>query len=485
MWSDRPDAAALRGLVERLRAILPEPRAGARAVSEALDWRRDAAEVAAGLWHAHGFSWLDQPRARLFANPLATLEVSDRKATVHGPGGTVRVEAGGFDLLEAALAAWGGPADGLLCGYLGYELGMELEDVPRPSRRSGDLPDLYLALYDWRLEHEGGAWRFHGTDAWRTIRAGDVEAQLRRRVSEDEEVEGGPVSSSPGADGFRDAVGRGVERIHRGELFQVNLCRRLESTLDASGIWPLYERWRAINPASHGALLRVDASKAVLSVSPESFLSAESGHVRSCPIKGTRPRGRSAEEDRALAKELQECEKDRAELAMIVDVTRNDLGRVCRAGSVVVTKHAELMTIPTLHHTYSEVSGVLREECGPAELLRASFPPASITGAPKIHAMQVAAEEEGWRRGPAMGAIGWISMAGDLDLSVAIRTAAASNGRIAYLAGCGITADSAPQAELEESEAKAAAFERALRGDGARVNAADDKKRSSARQALP
>lgn len=484
MWSDRLDAAALGRLVEQLRGILPAPRAGAQSITETLDWRRDAAEVAEGLRHERGFGWLDQPRACLFANPLATLEVSDREATVQGPGGTVHVEAGGFDLLEAALAAWGGPADALLCGYLGYELGMELEGVPRPHRRAGDLPDLHLALYDWRLEHEAGEWRFQGTDAWREIGARDIEGKLKRRPLDDEEAEGGAVSSSPGAEGFREAVGRAVERIRQGELFQVNLCRRLESSLEASGIWPLYQRWRAINPASHGALLHLSPRKAVLSVSPELYLSVEAGRVRSCPIKGTRPRGRSVEEDRALATELQECEKDRAELAMIVDVTRNDLGRVCRAGSVVVTKHAELMTIPTLHHTYSEVSGVLREGCGPADLLRASFPPASITGAPKIRAMEVAAEEEGWRRGAAMGAIGWISMAGDLELSVAIRTAAASNGRIAYLAGCGITADSAPQAELEESEAKAAAFQRALRGDRARVNVADDKKRSSAPQAV-
>src|SRR5581483_351199 len=168
--------------------------------------------------------------------------------------------------------------------------------------------------------------------------------------------------------------------------------------LAPSHVWPFYRRLRAINPASHGALIRVGPDSAVVSASPELFVAVDGGRVRSCPIKGTRPRGRSPEEDRALAQELQESAKDRAELAMIVDVTRNDLGRVCRTGSVKVEKHAELMTIPTLHHTYSEVTGVLRDQCGPVDLLRASFPPASITGAPKIRAMQVAAEEEGYRR---------------------------------------------------------------------------------------
>ena len=147
---------------------------------------------------------------------------------------------------------------------------------------------------------------------------------------------------------------------------------------------------------------------------------------------------------------------------MIVDVARNDLGRVCTTGSVEVVQHAGLMTLPTLHHTVSTVRGRLRADpsqtADPVSLLRAAFPPASITGAPKIQAMVVAASEEERRRGPAMGAIGWLSLGGDLELSVAIRTAAAAGGRIAYHAGCGITADSDPELELEEAAVKARAF---------------------------
>jgi len=470
MWSDRPDASSLRELVDRLRQVLPAPRPDARSETRRLNWRCDPADVAEALWPRPGFLWLDQPRSRLFANPLASLEVRDRRAMVRGPGGVVHVDAWGFDLLEAALQAWGGPADGRLCGYFGYELGAQLEDVALPQRSPRDVPDLYLALYDWRLEHEAGAWRFHRTDAWRTVRADEIEALAQIAPSKAEEsVEPSAISSSPSSAGFRNAVARAVERIRNGELFQVNLCRRLETPLAPSHVWPFYRRLRAINPASHGALIRVGPDSAVVSASPELFVAVDGGRVRSCPIKGTRPRGRSPEEDRALAQELQESAKDRAELAMIVDVTRNDLGRVCRTGSVKVEKHAELMTIPTLHHTYSEVTGVLRDQCGPVDLLRASFPPASITGAPKIRAMQVAAEEEGYRRGPAMGAIGWISLAGDLELSVAIRTATATDGRVSYLAGCGITAESVPDEELAESEAKTAAFRRALQGSPARV----------------
>ena len=463
MWSDPLASSSRQALVERLRRVLPAPNKDARPKTTELAWSLGAAEVATALWHRPDFIWLDQPsETRIAVDPVARITVRNGSAIVRGLRGTVRLKARGFDVLEAALEAWGGPTGAELCGYLGYELGSELEDVTRPELREGDPPDLHLALYDWRLENSANGWRFHGTDAWRPTSTGAIEGLLRKRRKAPVKELGGDVSSVPSGEGYCQSVARTVERIYNGELFQVNLCRRLETPLAASQIFPLYLRLRAISPASQGALIRTGARSAVLSVSPELFLSVRGGHVRSCPIKGTRPRGQTVEEDRALAAALSASEKDRAELAMIVDVTRNDLGRVCTAGSVGVVRHAELMSLPTVHHTYSEVTGHLRPECGPADLLRACFPPASITGAPKIRAMQVAVLEEGYRRGPAMGSIGWISMNGDLELSVAIRTAIASRGRVWYLAGCGITAESVPEEELAESEAKALAFLRAL-----------------------
>jgi len=322
-----------------------------------------------------------------------------------------------------------------------------------------------LRLYDWWLELGPRGWRFHGTEAWRDVGPKRAETLLRRRrpVYRQQRAQGS-ISKTPSDQDFCGAVARTVERIGRGELFQVNLCRRLEAALPASSIWPLYLRLRAISPASQGAVMRTGSESAVLSVSPELFVRVRRGRVHSCPIKGTRPRGCNPEQDRALRSALAGSEKDQAELAMIVDVTRNDLGRVCAAGSVEVTRHAELMPLPTVQHTYSEVSGRLRAGCGPADLLRACFPPASITGAPKIRAMELAALEEGYRRGPAMGSIGWISLDGDMEWSVAIRTAVAAEGRIWYLAGCGITAKSVPEEELAESDVKAAAFLEALSG---------------------
>jgi para-aminobenzoate synthetase component 1 len=475
VWSDRPSEKRRERLAGRLRAILPAPRPGSRGSKTPLrvagpkppnPW-----QVAGELRERPGFAWLDGggdgDGHRLYAQPLATLAVRGGRASVSGPGGSARFAAGGFDLLDAAFAAWGG-SGATLAGYLGYELAGEVESLPPPPEDDLGLPDLHLALYDAALRWDGKGWTLDATDAWRAHPAIEAEQILdaaRRRTGPEPSTgrlaEDG-VISRPNRGGFEAAVTRVVERIATGEIFQMNLCRRLEAELPAARLWPLYQRLRAASPAEHGAFLDLGKDRAVLSISPERFLSVRGIEVESRPIKGTRPRGASPREDRALARELLESEKDRAELTMIVDVARNDLGRVCETGSVEVVQHAALMTLPTLHHTVSTVRGRLRPGTGPADLLRASFPPASITGAPKIQAMAVIAAEEERRRGPAMGALGWISLNGDLDLAVAIRTAVATRGKVAYHAGCGIVADSDPELEFAESAAKARAFLTAL-----------------------
>jgi para-aminobenzoate synthetase component 1 len=416
-------------------------------------------------------AWLDGgPGAhRLYARPIATLTVRKGRAKVEGPRGQVSFRAGGFDLLEAAFAAWGGTAGASLVGYFGYELAGELEPLPPPPPDDLGLPDLHLQLFSSCLLWDGRLWTLEATDAWSAVPpVVEIEQLLersRRQPARDlsrGRLATGPVVSRPGHAGFKAGVERIREHIARGDIFQANLCRRLEAPFPAEAGWPLYQRFRAASPADHGAFFNLGGGRMLLSVSPELYLSVRGDRVETRPIKGTRPRGANPREDRALARELMESEKDRAELTMIVDVARNDLGRVCDAGSVQVPAHAELATLPTLHHTVSTVQGRLLPDRGPADLLRASFPPASITGAPKIRAMSILAGEEEVRRGPAMGAFGWISLAGDLELSVAIRTAVCAKGRIAYHAGCGIVADSDPELELEESAVKARAFLTAL-----------------------
>jgi para-aminobenzoate synthetase component 1 len=452
MWSSRPPDAEQRSIVEQLRRVPPS----ARAVGEAGHPHRNP-----------GFVWLDGAASghRLFTSPVAELTVRNGRATVTSAGGESTFPARGFDLLEAALKCWSG-SGAVLAGYFGYELGTEQESLPAPECGADDAPDLYLGLFDRGLVRGPDGWRVWSTDAWRKMDESALPIEraeaLLSEAGERGPLSPGPLSSLPDRVDFKAAVARTVARIYDGELFQTNLCRRLDAPLDQALAWPLFLRMRSLSPADHGAYLALPGGRAVASVSPELFLKVRGGRVESRPIKGTRPRGETPDQDRRLALELQQSEKDRAELAMIVDVVRNDLGRVCAPGSVSVPRHAELVTLPTVHHTVSTVTGHLRANAGPADLLRAAFPPASISGAPKIRAMEVAIEEECQRRGPCMGSIGWISMDGDLELSVAIRTAVISNGRVSYHAGGGITAGSDPENELEETDHKARAFVRAL-----------------------
>jgi para-aminobenzoate synthetase component I len=477
MWSDRSSWQLRERLARRLQAVVPPLRPESRGSKTPLrvpgpQGPPSPEQVAEELRERPGLSWLDGASGghRVYSQPLATLTARGGRSTVSGPLGRCTFAASGFELLEAAFAAWRWTG-ATLVGYLGYELGGELESLPPPPEDDLGLPDLHLSLYDAALRWDGRSWTLDATDAWRdwpALEAEELLAAARRRSAP--EIPKSPfarsgVISRPSRGGFEAAVTRTRERIASGEIFQMNLCRRLEAKISSARLWPLYHRLRAASPAAWGAFLDLGKGRAVLSISPELFLSVREGEVESRPIKGTRPRGDNPRQDRALARELLESEKDRAELTMIVDVVRNDLGRVCATGSVEVTGHAELMTLPTLHHTVSTVRGRLRPDAGAADLLRAAFPPASITGAPKIQAMAAIASEEERRRGPAMGALGWISLNGDLELAVAIRTAAASpasRGRIAYHAGCGIVADSDPELEFAESAAKARAFLTAL-----------------------
>ena len=265
------------------------------------------------------------------------------------------------------------------------------------------------------------------------------------------------------ADGvFLDGVRRILEYLRAGDAYQVNLARRLSASCEPAGgdRVALAAALRARAPAPHAALIvSADGTGCLLGNSPERFLAlAPDGRVTTCPIKGTRPRHSDPAADRAAAEALASSPKDRAEHVMIVDLERNDLGRVCRTGSVEVAELLRLVSLPTVHHLESTVRGVLRPDVGLAALLEATFPGGSITGAPKRRAMQIINELEPARRGPYTGATGWLGAGGDMDLAVAIRTAAIRAGRLSLSVGGGIVADSNPDDELAETEVKARAF---------------------------
>jgi para-aminobenzoate synthetase component 1 len=260
---------------------------------------------------------------------------------------------------------------------------------------------------------------------------------------------------------YEAGVSRIREHIAAGDLYQANLTRRLETPFDGDP-WDLYRRLRTGDPSLFSAYLDLGPSqltgrpRALLSASPEPFLSVDAaGLVKTDPIKGTRPRGRDAASDRALARELLQSEKDRAENVMIVDVLRNDLGRVCRPGTVRVPRLCRLERTAAVQHLVSTVTGVLAEGRDAFDLLSAAFPGGSITGAPKIRAMEILETLEPVRRGPYTGTIGWIGPDGAMQTSIVIRTFVADGTRLTLHVGGGITWKSDPAAEWDETVAKA------------------------------
>jgi para-aminobenzoate synthetase component 1 len=260
---------------------------------------------------------------------------------------------------------------------------------------------------------------------------------------------------------YEAVVRRVREYIAAGDVYQVNIAQRFRTSFTGSPL-ALYRRLRARNPAPFGVYF--DFGGTVLSISPERFLRLEPATriAEARPIKGTRPRGASPDRDSALARELLASAKDRAENVMIVDLLRNDLGKVCRTGSISVANLFALETHPTVHHLVSTVTGVLREDADAFDLLRAAFPGGSVTGAPKIRAMEIIAELERAPRGVYCGALGYIAATGAMDLNIPIRTVLLKDGQATFHAGAGIVWDSDPTAEYQETLAKAATIAEAL-----------------------
>jgi para-aminobenzoate synthetase component 1 len=272
-------------------------------------------------------------------------------------------------------------------------------------------------------------------------------------------------SSNFSREQYRATVERVKEHIFAGDIYQANLTQQFSCALNGLPPEEIFWRLRRDHPAPFAAFIR-RREDVVISASPERFLRVTETDgerlIEACPIKGTRRRGRDGAEDARLRAELLSSEKDRAENVMIVDLLRNDLGRVCRFGSVEVNELCAVVEQPSLFHLVSRVRGTLRENVSVNEILRAAFPCGSITGAPKIRAMEIIAEYETRARGLSMGAIGYFAFNGPIDLNVAIRTMVVRDTIARFNTGGGITAESDPEAEYEESLLKARALLRAL-----------------------
>lgn len=380
------------------------------------------------------------------------------------------------------------PFQGGAAGLFGYDLCHHLERLPRPKIDEFKVPDLGVGIYDWSVvfDHVAGrAWLvstgFPEIDSRRRRRRAerrlaDVKTLLRLAAVRPRARPVTAVSieaaqwSVPSVDGLTSnfsraeylrTVQRAIDYIHAGDCFQVNLAQRLLYPARLAAL-ELYLRLRQCNPATFAAYLDL-GDFVIASASPERFVRVEQGEVETRPIKGTRPRVADPAEDARLLGELQASPKDRSENIMIVDLLRNDLGRVCRYGSVHVAALCRLESYQFVHHLVSEVRGKLRPGLGPIDLLRASFPGGSVTGAPKIRAMEIIAELEPTARGAYCGSLGYIGFDGTMDSNILIRTFTHGRGWIQFPVGGGIVADSSPEREYEETWHKAEGLLRALR----------------------
>jgi para-aminobenzoate synthetase component 1 len=352
--------------------------------------------------------------------------------------------------------------DGWWAGWLSYDLGRQVETLPALAEDDLGLPALALGRFDAWLEfdHEQETVELRGDGSGERL----VRALRAARPPVPRQTPLARWDSSLPRRRYERAVERAIDYIRAGDVFQVNLSQRLAADWHGDPL-ALYGRLRETSPAPFMALVRLGGAD-IVSASPERFLAVRGDRVETRPIKGTRPRGHHPAADVKLAAELEASAKDRAENVMIVDLARNDLGRVARYGSVAVDRLFGLESHPGVHHLVSSVSARLRPGLGPAEVVRATFPPGSVTGAPKVRALEIIDELEPVRRGPYCGAIGWMEPGGDLELSVAIRTFVGAGERLYLHVGGAVTADSDPAGEWQETMHKAA---RLLEAAGGRL----------------
>jgi para-aminobenzoate synthetase component 1 len=360
---------------------------------------------------------------------------------------------------------------------LSYPLGLKLENIATRHANGSEAPepDIWIAFFDTLAAHDyrdGKTYLLNrNDDEDRLSGAERVLLDAANNAVKTESISGDAsrVTSNISKDDYLAAVARGKKYIQAGDTYQINLTRQMRAELPAS-LSPerIFQNLRTNYPAPFSAFIR-RGEDTVVSASPERFLRVEDIDgkriVRTRPIKGTRPRGRNPEEDERLKKELLASEKDRAENVMIVDLLRNDLGRVCEFGTVEVEELCALEEHPTFFNLVSAIRGELRPGIGFTDLLKAVFPCGSITGAPKVRTMRIIDEIETASRGLSMGAIGYIGFDGTIDMSVAIRTMTVRGGEAVFNVGGGIVIDSVPELEYEETLVKAKALLNAIKGE--------------------
>ncbi len=446
------------------------------------EWREPLAAFAPFSSEPHavlldsGASTAAAPWSFLCVRPASTIERRGGKTLIDGapdsqsPFSALRRLHERRKLTEAFAAP---PLASGLVGFAGYECGALLEPRATGPASTGLAPDLSFAAYDAICCFDKAARRAF-IAARNPDCAIEIETELGRVTRNVDLPSLYFAGSNFSAERYRKAVADVICRILDGAIYQANISHRLSFKADEPvDAFSLFSRAVAPSGASHGAFLNTGAAQ-IVSLSPERFFSVtpnDAGRIiHAEPIKGTRPRGRAPDDDARQARALLASDKDRAENIMIADLTRNDLSRICDDGSIREDAICELMTLPTVHHLVSRISGRLSAEVTAVDALAMLFPCGSVTGAPKIEAMRTIAEIETVGRGPYCGAIGYIDDRGGADFSVAIRTAIVEGRRVTVPVGGGVTLRSDPEAEYQETLDKAEWFFRAAGVDRTSVS---------------
>ncbi|WP_105634157.1 aminodeoxychorismate synthase component 1 [Cronobacter dublinensis] len=430
-----------------------------------LPWRADALQDIFSALHHRPWAMLlhsgfaDHPHNRfdiLVAEPRVTLTTRGALTMTQDAHGCQQSEEDPLRLLQAALARFvftpppdaDLPFQGGALGLFGYDLGRRFERLPVKAAADVTAPDMAVGIYDWALIAD------HQRQRLTLLCYGDARARLAWLEAQQ------PVKTAPfrlitpwRSNMTREEYGEKFRQVQAylrsGDCYQVNLAQRFSAAYEGDE-WQAFLTLNAANRAPFSAFLRLP-DQAILSLSPERFIRLHDGHIETRPIKGTLPRLCDPQEDAKQAARLSQSPKDRAENLMIVDLLRNDIGRVATPGSVKVPELFVVEPFPAVHHLVSTITATLPSPLHATDLLRASFPGGSITGAPKVRAMEIIEELEPQRRNAWCGSIGYLSFCGAMDTSITIRTLTAESGMLYCSAGGGIVADSEEAAEYQET----------------------------------
>jgi len=417
----------------------------------------------------------------LSADPFLIIQSKGDQISITRNGVVDNISGNPWEILNQLLSEYhddffeeNKPFTGGAIGYWSYDLGRMVEKLPVIALDDYDYSEMWVGFYDWVLiqDHHDDLIRLSTTTSNPLINHYERQEWVMDRIqkfninlinSSASKNLNKTFKSNFSIDDYVSTIKKVKDYLHAGDIYQANISQRFTTSYEGDS-WELYLKLRYTNPAPFSAYLNLP-DLCILSASPELFLSLNANYVETRPIKGTRPTNEDPVLDKKLAIELMNSEKDRAENVMIVDLMRSDLGKVCEIGSVVVTDLWKLERHPTVWHLVSIIQGELKEQYGPVDLLQQCFPGGSITGAPKIRAMEIIEELEPVRRGVYSGSIGYIGFNGSMCTSIAIRTMTLANKQLFFHGGGGIVVDSDPLSEYQETMDKTKGLMSALGGN--------------------